>query len=342
MTETLDRPPGAAPGRPGVVPLRPLLAGEILDGAVTAMRAYPGIMLGLSAVAVALGQVVAVPLDYLYLRFLSGLVGSSTTAGGGSGINVLASLRPGTLIDFLTQTVLTGLLTVTVSRAVLGRPITLDEVWRTTRPRLARLVGLALLVVLVAVGPGIACVTAGVMLSSGNSGAGGILIFVGFVGGGIWALYRWVSWLLGGAALLLEDQKVTAALKRSALLVKAGWWRVFGIALLAMLVAVLCSGVLAIVQQYFGGKLNPATANSDGTVSTHHVTWLAVVINATFTTAVQAISAPFVASVTALQYIDRRMRREGLDIQLARSAATGTRSVNGDGGAGGQARRTAS
>ena len=40
-------PPAIAP-KPGIVPLRPLGVGEILDGAFTSMRRYPKATLGLS------------------------------------------------------------------------------------------------------------------------------------------------------------------------------------------------------------------------------------------------------------------------------------------------------
>jgi hypothetical protein len=323
MTETLDRRPDAAPGRPGIVPLRPLMPGEILDGAVTAMRAHPGIMLGLSAVIVVCGQLVAIPLDFLYLRLLSDLVGSSTTLGDGSLINSLSAFRPGTLISFLTDAVLAGLLTVTVSRAVLGRPVDVGEVWRIARPRLFWLVCLSFVAFLGAFGPMFAAIAVGALLISGGAGvAGGFLLFFGVAGGLVWALYHWVSWMLSGAALMLEGQKIVPALRRSAVLVKGGWWRVLGIYLLAMLVTLLVTGILQILQQtVFGNNVVPVTDNGDGTVTAHQITLAGVLINSAFTTAIQAVTGPFIAAVTALQYIDRRMRREGLDIQLARSAA---------------------
>ena len=111
----------------GVVPLRPLQAGEILDGAVTTMRAYPGVMLGLSALVVTLGQAVAIPLDYVYLHFLAGLVDDNTTLGSGTGIDNLALLRPSVLLNALIVSLLVGLVATAVSRAVLGRPVTLGE-----------------------------------------------------------------------------------------------------------------------------------------------------------------------------------------------------------------------
>jgi hypothetical protein len=93
------------------------------------------------------------------------------------------------------------------------------------------------------------------------------------------------------------------------------------------------------------------TSYDNGTYGGHQVTWVSVFLAAAFSTAIQAMVAPFVAAVTALQYVDRRMRREALDIQLGRSirnagaanggagsgpigSGTGDGAGNGDGGIG--------
>jgi hypothetical protein len=311
-------PPGL--GR-GVVPLRPLQVGEILDGAVTAMRSHPGVMLGLSAVVVAVGQAVAIPLDYFYLRFLAGLVNDNTTLGSGTGINDLALLRPSVLLNALIVSLLVGLLTTAVSRAVLGRPVTLGEVWTLTRPRLARLLGLSLLIFVTLFGALALGILPGVLLAASGSPAAALVLLLGIGAGAAFAVNRWVAWSLAGAALVLEDQPVRRALKRSAVLVRGGWWRVLGITLLALLVSELVAAVLSVVEQVvMGSNLSPVSANGDGTYSGHHVALMYVFIGALFSATIQAVISPFAAAVTALQYVDRRMRREGLDIQLAMSS----------------------
>ena len=283
----------------GVVPLRPLQAGEILDGAVTTMRAHPGVMLGLSALVVTIGQAAAIPLDYLYLRFLAGLVDTNTTLSSGSGINNLSVLRPGLLVNALVVSLLVGLLTTAVSRAALGRPVTLAEVWRRTRPRLLPLFGLSLLIFVALFG----------------------ILVLGLLAAAALAVNRWVAWSLSAAALVLEHQPVSRALRRSSTLVKGGWWRVLGISLLAVLVSEMVAiAISALEQVVIGSKLSPVTDNGDGTFSGHHVAVLYVFLGALFSAAVQSVVSPFTASVMALQYVDRRMRREGLDIQLAMSA----------------------
>ena len=310
----------AGPGR-GVVPLRPLQAGEILDGAVTAMRAHPGVMLGLSALVVALGQAIAIPLDYLYLRFLAGLVNGDTTLGSGTGINDLSLLRPGVLLNALIVSLLVGLLTTAVARAALGRSVTLGEVWTQTRPRLPRLLGLSLVIFVALFGLLAVGMIPGLLLAAADSPAAPLVLLLGLGGAAALVVNRWVSWSLAAAALVLENQPVRKALKRSSTLVKGGWWRVLGVSLLALLVAELVALVLSVVEQVVvGSNLSPVSDNGDGTYSGHHVALVYVFLGALFSAGIQAVVSPFTASVMALQYVDRRMRREGLDIQLAMSA----------------------
>ena len=52
-------PAYAAPPKPGVVPLRPLMFGEIMDGSFQTIRRNPKAMLGAGLLAQALGAVVA-------------------------------------------------------------------------------------------------------------------------------------------------------------------------------------------------------------------------------------------------------------------------------------------
>ncbi|MEY9934778.1 lysylphosphatidylglycerol synthetase-like protein (DUF2156 family) [Catenulispora sp. GP43] len=305
----------------GVVPLRPLQAGEILDGAVTAMRAHPGVMLGLSALVVTVGQAVAIPLDYLYLRFLAGLVNDNTTLGSGTGLNDLAMLRPGILINALIVSLLVGLLTAAVARAALGRPVTLAQVWASTRPRLLRLFGLSLLIFVALFGLLILGMVPGLLLAAAGSPAAALVLLLGIGAAAVLAVNRWVAWSLAAAALVLEEQPVRRALKRSSTLVKGGWWRVVGVSLLALLVSEMIAVVLSVVQEVVvGSNLSPVADNGDGTFSGHHVSLLYVFLGALFSAAIQSVVSPFAASVMALQYVDRRMRREGLDIQLAMNA----------------------
>jgi hypothetical protein len=56
------------PPKPGVIPLRPLGVGEILDGAISTIRANPRLMLGLSALVAVVTQVITVPISWVLLH----------------------------------------------------------------------------------------------------------------------------------------------------------------------------------------------------------------------------------------------------------------------------------
>ncbi|HEX8865826.1 MAG TPA: hypothetical protein VF821_09245, partial [Lentzea sp.] len=68
-------PTGPAPTiKPGVIPLRPLAVGEIIDGAITTMRKYPVLLLGAAAVVAAITQIAGL---LVQLPFLSDLTAAA-------------------------------------------------------------------------------------------------------------------------------------------------------------------------------------------------------------------------------------------------------------------------
>lgn len=287
--------PGAGLGKPGVIPLRPLNVGEILDGAITTMRRYPALVFGMSAVVAVLAGVLDFLLTYYVVGDLPDPQRLSTAATQQEQLNYLAdmfsklsgSLGVSVLITLLTHTFLSGFITVVVGRAVLGRPVKLGEAVAELRPRLLPLLGLTLLTTI--------CILVGTFL----------LIIPGIF------LYTMLS--LTAPALVLERGTIGQAFKRSWRLVSGSWWRVFGILLLAGLVGFLISMVIQLPFGLGGGLSADPTQPVTLTLGSRLLTELGSVI-------AQTIVVPFTSAATALLYIDQRMRREGMDIQLARSA----------------------
>jgi len=152
-------PRPAAP-KPGVIPLRPLGVGEILDGAISTIRAHPRVMLGLSAVVVVASQVLQVALTFTALRDLGQASlaldpAASPDQALGTMLTEVSRAAVGLLltsaVQGLAMIVLTGMLTVVVSRAVLAERLTAGQAWQLVRPQLPRLLGLTLLTGLVVV-----------------------------------------------------------------------------------------------------------------------------------------------------------------------------------------------
>src|SRR3954465_15708096 len=183
-------PPGWEPagyGKPptGIVPLRPLSVGEILDGAFQAVRANPRTMVGTSAAVIAAVTVLSVVPEALLLNRLRdnpALTGRSTSLndqldllGGAGGARIVTGV-----LTFVAVTMLEVLLIVPVSEAVLGRRMDAGAMWRRARGRLLAALGLALrrgllmgLAVVVLLLPGI------VALAAGSTDVGVILLIAG-------------------------------------------------------------------------------------------------------------------------------------------------------------------
>jgi hypothetical protein len=290
-------PPSPASGhvKPGVIPLRPLTVGEILDGAVTTMRRHPALVFGLSAVVAVISAALSFAAGYWVLSGLPDIAPVGPAATQEEQLRVAsqalrqtaASLGVTLVITVLTRTFLSGFMTVVVGKAVLGRPVTLGEALAELRPRLLPLLALTILYTII------------VAIAS---------IF--FLIPGIW-LY--VLFSLAAPALVLEQGRIGESMRRSRLLVQGSWWRVFGVLLLTAIAAAIISLIIQIPFN-LGTGVNPDAA----TIAAQSVG--AQLLSAVGQVIAQTIVTPFVAGATALLYIDQRMRKEGMDIQLARAA----------------------
>ena len=307
--------------RPGVVPLRPLGLGELLDGAVGVLRRYPRPTLGMSAaVAVVATLVNLVLLLTAFRPFVdvdtAGLENGSTEAleEALGGAVVGGVLTAG--ITLLATAVLTGILTAVVGKAVLGQPLDLAGAWAQVRPALGRLVAVAVLLALIAGGVAVVASFLGVLLIV-VGGAAAALVGVPLVLAGIaGAVYLYIRLSLAPCALVLEKVGVRDSLRRSWLLVKGDWWRVFGISLLTFVVAMFVSLVIQAPFELLGyGSLGELTGGGD-VLSTR-----TLIMSSLGGIVASTLVEPFTAGVRALLYVDRRMRAEGLDVALTAAAA---------------------
>ncbi|MFC9326219.1 hypothetical protein [Kitasatospora sp. NPDC057015] len=299
--------------KPGVIPLRPLGVGEILDGAVSTVRRHWRTTLGISLGLAALQQTIIVLVQWQSYKNPDSVLPAVAT---------LVSVPLALLIGV----VATALLTMVVSRAILGRPVTIGEAWRDARPRLLQLLGLTLLnalimlgIVLLAAAPLIGYLVA----TSPDPNPGLVVLLVLVAIAGIAAAF-WVAIQLGLAApaLMLEKQGVRAAFSRSRRLVRGSWWRVFGISALAWILVVVVAGIIqapfSIAGMVMAGDElfgDSAAAGFDPGLPPAALVVIALggLISGTLT-------IPASAAINVLIYVDQRIRREALDIELTRAA----------------------
>jgi len=280
-------------------------------------------MLGLSAVVAVVTQLVTLPFTYLLLRDTGDTAFSleqpaspdeqlafTASALSAAGIQVVVTLVAALL--------LTGVLTVVVSRAVLGERISAGDAWRKVRPRVPTLLGVTVLVTLVMLGVMALSLGPGILLAvSSAPTAATVVAFVLGVPAGLAAMvYLYVAFALAPAAVVLERARAVASLRRSRALVTGAWWRTFGILLLVNIIAQVLAGILSVPFSLLG--LLVTFLGGDGDLNPY--AFLPLLVSSIGTILASAITWPFTAVSTALLYVDRRIRREALDLELARAA----------------------
>ncbi|MEV5975059.1 hypothetical protein [Streptomyces sp. NPDC051921] len=308
--------------KPGVIPLRPLTLGDILDGSVATLRRYWQTVLAVSVTVAVLMQVAEI-LAQRYLVPAPPEINPDASPAEALSQSVdalqssLIGMGPAYVIMVAATLVSAALLTVVISRAVLGRPVTLGTAWQEARPRLLQLLGLTLLVPLMAAGIMFVGLLPGLLLG-GSGGAG--LAFLGGSCAFVAVVWLTIRFSLASPALMLERQGVVKALRRSAKLVQGSWWRIFGINILTQLLVFLFSMLIAIPFAFLamavaGNGLNDIL---DGSIP--ETSWTYLIIMGIGGVITSAITYPISAGVTVLLYIDQRIRREALDLELARAA----------------------
>jgi Uncharacterised protein family (UPF0259)/Membrane domain of glycerophosphoryl diester phosphodiesterase len=265
---------GTAP-KPGIIPLRPLSVGEILDGSFSNIRMNPQSTLGLALLFVVAFEVLNVFISY-------GRYNSSGFVG------FLLSLLSQVLLIVMTVA-LSGCLITVISEAVLGRRLSPNEAFNRVKPRIPGLVGLALLV--------------------------GIIVMIGLLLLLLPGIFAYVALALSAPAFILERVGVTDSMRRSWELVKGDFWRVLGILLLGFLIVLVIMFIIIIPFAIIAGASFVASGGDAG--------FGAIIILAVGQTIAATIGQPISAGITALLYVDRRMRAEGLDVTLAQAAQQG-------------------
>ncbi|MFJ5234215.1 hypothetical protein ACIQBJ_30465 [Kitasatospora sp. NPDC088391] len=291
--------PQQAAGTPvvGPIPLRPLGVGELMDGSFALVRLHWRVALGFSLGFAAFLQLVQAGVEWwIHLN-------------GNSFADMFSSYL--TLpLHMLLATFVTGLLSPVVSAALLGRETTHGTVWAQVRPRFWALAALSLLHLLVLSAAFAALVVPVLALTGFTAEPLLILLLPVAVLPGAWL---WVALSWTAPALILEKQSVLGAFRRSWRLVRGAWWRTFGVQLLFGLVCGLVTisviGPASLVSGILGSN-----DSSDGTAV------LTIALTGVFAAFAKTLTLPLQATLITLLYVDRRIRREALDLELARAA----------------------
>ncbi|MEP6631124.1 MAG: glycerophosphoryl diester phosphodiesterase membrane domain-containing protein [Lapillicoccus sp.] len=299
--------------KPGIISLRPMSLGDLVDGAVKHIRRNPGAVLGASVIVLAASAVPAI------LLAAAGARGSWYADLGVQSV-VDQSAFFALVLMFgvgFASLVLGGAMAYSVGEAALGRRPGLSEMWRAVRPRFWALVGLAALLTLAYAVP----VLLLVLLLSLATATGSTLaaVLVGLIGGpavAAWAVLLTARLALAGAAVVLERRGPVQALTRSWALTRRAFWRCLLRLVVVGLLATLVFWVVQLPLIALSSLVVAVVSLSPSLEALVSSLGLAV---ATLLSA--AVVVPFGAGATSLLYVDQRMRTEGFDLVLQRAAS---------------------
>lgn len=306
--------------RPGIIPLRPLNLGDILDGTVKLIRSNPRALLGLSAIVAAVSAIPLAVGQSFTFSWLGGLVNDPESAlTSEAPVNAVVGQYGGVLlsmiIQFVAVTLLTGVLTRILGRAVFGGKLSAGEAWRLVRPRVGALFGLVTLTGLIMLAPLVLIVPI-LALAAANTDPVlylglTLLLLVLYIP---YALVFSVRFSLAPPAVVLEGRGAVDAMRRSWRLVTGGFWRLFGIILLTTLLAGLIGSIFSTVFTFAATAVALIGAGSTGAVIA------STVLLAIGGTLSAMITYPIQAGVNGLLYADQRMRKEAFDLVLQTAA----------------------
>ncbi|MHB8384727.1 MAG: hypothetical protein ACYDC3_20610 [Candidatus Binataceae bacterium] len=194
--------------------IHPLSFGEILDRGFRVLRDEFALVTGIAAV-------VFMPWGVL-------------EALGQSVSRVFASIA--TIFILLAIPVLQAALTAAIADVYLGRPVTIDSAYRSTRIILAPLFGTYLLLYL--------------------------LLMLAFICLIIPGIYFVNCWIFAGQVMIIERRFGMESMRRSRALVRGAWWATFGIALAAGIISEVPAMALQTIWSFipfFGPILTAAT-----------------------------------------------------------------------------------
>ena len=266
-------------------------------------------------------------LAFLVGRVASGELGDQPAlqAGviGGAIVVGVLSLVVSTVFSALLQ----GVIVADVARESVGEKLTFGALWRLIRGRIAALIGWTMLFGLawiVALALVVGIVVALAMLGSEAGTIGAVL--VGVLGGlALIPLAIWINTKLAmvPSAIVLERLPLLAAVARSWRLTTGYFWRTFGIILLVGVIVYAITQTIAIPFTILGGILGavfaPTSISSGGVGTEVLLSQLSVnVVSSIVTAIVGAIGSVIQTAAVSLLYIDLRMRKEGLDLELVR------------------------
>ncbi len=291
---TLPRYPAEPAGgweQPGLYPLRPLTIGEIFAAAFRVARRHAGVLVPaalLSATLVAAANLGVLSLTVGLRSYATTMLQVGGTAPAANDYaqlsaatrllgQVLVGLSAGVLVSLICAPIISGLAAPLVAEGATTRTGSTPKALTRMAGRWQVLVGTAALV--------------GALEAVGLV----LLIVPGFL--------LWVALLPAGPIAAMEGTRPMVTVRRAAALSRNSRGRLFGVSLLA--------AVLAGAVSVFASRLLTSVIGSSDQVT-------ALLLGQGLSVLIGAVTGAWIGCVTAVLYVDLRMRRENLGEALRR------------------------
>ncbi|MEO7349646.1 MAG: hypothetical protein ABIW32_07305 [Terrimesophilobacter sp.] len=323
----------APPPKVGLVPLRPMSFGTILGASFKVLRRNPRPTFGAALLVQAASLVISLvfvgaitALSVSRLSSVSSTSDSDAMLAGTVAISIVAFMLTA-FLSLMALAFLQGIIVIEVARGTIGEKLSLRRLWQFAKGRIWALIGWSMIVggvsiVVIAIAVGIIVVLA--ML--GSVGQAFAILFGIFATMGLTVLAVWLYTKLSlvPSALMLERVSIRTAVSRSWSLSRGDFWKIFGVQVLVGLILNMASYVIIIPFLIIMSIFVSIVGVNGNTSGASDVIVLAMPIAQTvLSVIIGTITSIVMTATTSLLYLDMRMRKEGLDLELTRFVEAG-------------------
>ncbi|MCU1638839.1 MAG: hypothetical protein JWL94_1486 [Microbacteriaceae bacterium] len=313
------------PPKPGLIPLRPLEFGTILGAPYRVLRRNPRPTFGVSLLIQ--GSVlfitflvvgVAAYLSFSRIDFEAPSTETDQLIAGAFGVTLLTSLVP-IALSVVATGVMQGMLVLEAARQSVGEKLRFAQLWALAKGRVWAVAGYAV-ALSIALLLAIALIVGAVAVPALLGDAGIAVALAVLLGLGLIVVGAWIGTKLAfvPSVIMLERTSIAQAIRRSWGLTDQVFWKMLGTLLLVTVIINVASSIVTAPVQVIGSLL-PAllapTGDVGAMIATAAVLYLVLIM---VSLVISAIALVIQSATTALLYIDQRMRKEGLDLELAR------------------------
>ncbi|KQX06439.1 MULTISPECIES: hypothetical protein [unclassified Leifsonia] len=327
----MQQPGVGAPGwtpppKPGIIPLRPLSFGTLLGAPFQMLKRNPKATFGSALLIQGIVGVATIAAIVPFTLWIVARVDNasaedqSAVVAGSVGLGILVGVVL-FAVSLLASALLQGVIVLEAARATLGEKLPLGALWKRVLPRVLPLVGWLLLLGIGFIVAFALIVLVAVLIFAQGESFLGLGIAYSVLGGlGLLVLSVWIytKTLLVPCAIVLERLGLFAAIKRSWVLVRGAFWKVFGVNLL---VAVIVNAIAQVVTAPLSLLVGFGTTLLDPNGSGDQMAFLVISNGLVLfvTIIIGAVASVVQSGTVAFLYIDRRIRTEALDLDLQRA-----------------------